>query len=357
MAKIKRVFVLGNFTDLSLPTITRGRYYWIKGLVRSGCDVQTFSYRNTMIQHSPLASKTLARLFFKHKADELLISQIKKYQPDILLVTGIRVKDLREDTLATMRRVAPDCLFIALEHDCHPELEPARQEIARQMDMVLATAAGAFLKSYRAVGVPCCGFMPNPCDPDLQYRYEVGEEWRSNLLFTGQEHTPKYHFNTERHDVLTRASQIPDSTLYGCFGRPFIRGLDYFRAISGARIALSINMVNDVRLYHSNRFINNIACGAFTLARRVPDTDLLFQDKVHVRYFEGAEEFSELARWYLAHDEERERIARAGTEHAHREFNCQRMARHLLDLAEKGRIDAPWAEILRNDRVAVQQPL
>jgi len=348
--RAKRVFILGNFPDLSLSTLTRTRYYWIKGLLRIGCDVRVFSYRNMMVGSNPFRSLGLARLFARCRVNTMLSSQIKAYCPDIVLLLGTRVKDLSDRAITAVREAAPGAVFAAIEYDWLPELDGIRRRIGARMDVVICVAGGSFLSRYKAAGAKRCAYMPWPCDPDLQLRYSVGPEWQSDILFTGRLNNPKIPSCPERHAILTRLAERPGAKLYGCHGRPAVSGLDYFRAISGARIALSINMVNDVRLYHSNRFINNIACGAFTLARRVPDTDLLFQDKVHVRYFEGAEEFSELARWYLAHDEERERIARAETEHAHREFNCQRMARHLLDLVEKGRIDAPWAEILRQDK-------
>ena len=40
------------------------------------------------------------------------------------------------------------------------------------------------------------------------------------------------------------------------------------------------------------------------------------------------------------------KIAMAGMEKAHSEFNTERIAKHLLDLIETGAYDAPWAEIL-----------
>jgi len=79
----------------------------------------------------------------------------------------------------------------------------------------------------------------------------------------------------------------------------------------------------------------------------VPDSELLFKDGVHLKYFDTAEEFFELADWYLKHDHEREKIAKAGMERAHSEFNCERIAKLTLDLIETGTYDAPWAEILK----------
>jgi spore maturation protein CgeB len=87
-----------------------------------------------------------------------------------------------------------------------------------------------------------------------------------------------------------------------------------------------------------------MACGVFVLAKRVPDTDLLFRDGIHLRYFDTVEEFFDLANWYLAHEEERIRIANAGMEHVHAQFNCVRIAKYMLDLIETGTYDAPWGK-------------
>ncbi|UCE99341.1 MAG: glycosyltransferase family 1 protein, partial [Planctomycetota bacterium] len=98
--------------------------------------------------------------------------------------------------------------------------------------------------------------------------------------------------------------------------------------------------------YHSDRFINIPACGTFTLAKRVPGYELLFEDGVHMRYFDTIDEFFEVGEWYLKHEAEREKIAKAGMERAHSEFDCKRIAKYMLDLIERGTYDARWAAIL-----------
>ena len=105
---------------------------------------------------------------------------------------------------------------------------------------------------------------------------------------------------------------MSNTRLYGCFGKPKTKGLESFYAISGAKIGLSINIVNDVKFYHSDRFMNNPACGAFNLAKRAPGYELLFEDGKEVKYFDNADEFFELADYYLRNDKEREAIAQAG---------------------------------------------
>jgi spore maturation protein CgeB len=341
----KRIFVVADFKDEEPKSIRIQPRMWVKGLLRLGCDVQKFSYRNIMMQASLLSCKKFAKRFAKRKTDNILIEQIRSYHPDIVLAIGF--KNLDEQTILKARQAAPNAIFISREEDPNPEKYPHRTEIAKNTDILISTSAGRFLETYKNAGVKHCAFIPNACDPDIQYRYEVEEEWKTDIIFTGKaEHTRLYR-NNERYQLVKRLSERPDARIYGSFEISRVEGIDYFYAISGAKIGLSINITNDVRLYHSDRLTNYISCGTFTLAKRVPDTDLLFKDKEHLRYFDSTEEFFELADWYLKHDAERERIAQAGMEHAHKEFNCTKIVGHLMDLIEKGTYDAAWKVILR----------
>jgi spore maturation protein CgeB len=317
---------------------------WIKGFLRLGYDVQRFSYRNIMMQYSFFPSKRIARHFAKKKTDAILLEQIKRYCPDVLFIHSMKYIDA--ETIRLARDVAPNAIFVSRDEDPYPEKNPARLAIAAKTDIVITTSGGRFLKTYKDAGVRCCAFIPNICDTDIQQRYQVEDKWTTDIIFTGRiEHT-RLERNDERYNLISKLSQMSNSKTYGTFGAPRIEGMDYMHAISGAKIALSINIANDVRLYHSDRLINYLACGTFTLAKRVPDSDLLFVDGVHLKYFDTVNEFFELADWYLQHEQEREKIARAGMEKAHSEFNTERIAKHLLDLIETGVYDAPWATIL-----------
>ena len=145
---------------------------------------------------------------------------------------------------------------------------------------------------------------------------------------------------------MRKLAEMSNAKLYGCFGRPRVLGVDTFLAISGAKIGLSINVTNNERLYHSDRLTHYLSCGTFTLAKRVPDSNLLFEDGVHLKYFDTVDEFFELADWYLRHEQERERIAKAGMLKAHTDFSCEKIAQYMLDLIETGSYDVPWAVVL-----------
>jgi hypothetical protein len=186
--------------------------------------------------------------------------------------------------------------------------------------------------------------MPNLIDPDNDHRYAVGPKWHSDVLWTGKvQHSSGIESGeTSRQEVLNQVAKLPGTRIYGCLGHSHIGGIDYLHAVSGATIGISINAINSVPLYHSDRFTHYSACGTMVLAKRVPDTDLLMEDKKHVRYFETAEECLDLARWYLDHEPERRQIAGAGMAYCHANFNAVKIAGYILEVIETGGYRAPW---------------
>ncbi|MBA7631671.1 hypothetical protein ES703_39206 [subsurface metagenome] len=346
MPRARRIFAIADFKDEVPRSIRTQPRMWVKGLLRLGHDVQRFSYRNMMMQYSPFPSKRIARRFGKKKTDSLLVEQVRRYHPDIVLVLSMKYLDAK--TVIAIRDAAPNAVFISRDDDPFPEKNPARIAIAKEVDILIATNDGQFLQDYRDAGVPNCVFVPNPCDPAIQYRYDVEEKWESDIIFTGKaEHKRlgKHGREIDRYNLLKKLSKMPNARIYGCFGNPRVESIEAFYAISGAKVALSINIANDVRLYHSDRLTNCVACGTFTLAKGVPDSDLLFEDGVHLKYFDTVDEFFELAEWYLKNEHEREKIAMAGMERAHSEFNCEKITQYMLDLVETGTYKAPWRDI------------
>jgi len=341
MAKAKRIFIITDISSKPIKMFLNQMPKLSKGFVRLGHDVRIFSYCNALQQISPFKSRAITKRFYKSKVDKSLAEQIKNYKPDIVYVSFARA--LNAKTITTMRNAAPNAVFIGGDGDPWPKLQKdGRIDTAKELDILMATNDGQFLQDYRDAGVPLCAFMPNMCDPDIDHRYEVGPEWKTDILWTG---TVKHHADAGdsiREEVLTELPKRKNCSLYGCFDKPQIGGINYLYTISGARIGVSINAVNSIRLYHSDRFTHYLACGTFVLAKRVPDTNLLFEDGVHLKYFDTAEEFFELADYYLNHEEKRKKLANAGMKYAHEQFNSVKIAGHILDLIEKGTYNAPW---------------
>lgn len=345
MHKPKRIFIISALTLNPIKMFLNQTRKLAKGFIRLGHDVYFFNYPNALFQISPIKSKTFATRFCKSRTDELLASQIKNYQPDVIYMTFPRVADA--ETIIRCRKAAPGAVFIGSDGDLWPKLRKRDKiQTAKKLDIVTATNDGQFLQEYRNAGVPLCVFMPNFCDPDIDYRYEVGPEWKTDILWTGKAKHGVGSGETLREEIVTKLTQQKNCKLYGCCGQPRIGGINYLYAISGARIGVNVNAMNSVRLYHSDRLIHYLSCGTFVLAKRVPDTDLLYKDGEHLKYFDSADEFFELADWYLKHEQDRAKIAKAGREKAYSEFNCIKIAGYMLELIETGAYNAPWVDIL-----------
>lgn len=313
-----------------------------KGFIRLGHDVRHLSYCGLLSQLSPFKSRSLSSLLFKKKVDETLARFAKHYKPDILYISF--AKHLDKLTIGLLREAAPQAVFIGGDGDPWPQRENGRIETARQLDILMATNNGTFLDKYRQAGVKKCVFMPNLCDPDIDHRYPVEESWKSDVLWTGtiQHGVGMADGDQTRREVIELLAQKPNVKIYGCMGWPKVEGLDYLYAVSGARIGISINAINSIALYHSDRFTQYAACGTMVLAKRVPDTERLMADKIHVRYFDTPQECLEIAERYLACEDERKKIAESGMEHCHTCFNSVRIAGYILDLVRTGEYKAPW---------------
>ncbi len=341
MAKSKRILIVADIKQKTIKTFVDKMFKLAKGFIRLGHDTRFFSYCSVISQVSPFKSKTLSKILFKSKVDELLVEQVKNYKPHIIYIS--LPKTLDAITIKRMRQAAPDAVIIGEDGDPWPKLQKDnRINTAKGFDILMATNDGQFLQDYRDAGVPLCVFMPNMCDPDTDHRYQVSEEWRSDIFWTG---TEKHHANTSetfREDLLTEIAKKKNCALYGCFGRPKIGGFDYLYAISGAKIGVNVNAYGPVKFCHSDRLTQYLACGTFVMAKRFEGCDQLYKDKVHLHYFDTIEEFFDLSKWYLEHEEDRKKIADAGMHHVHTEFNCVKISKYILELIENGSYIAPW---------------
>jgi len=90
-----------------------------------------------------------------------------------------------------------------------------------------------------------------------------------------------------------------------------IQGEDYVRAINGAKIALVfLSSLNEDT--YTTRCFEIPACGTFMLSQRTDDLLTLYEENKEAVFFSSSEELVDKARYYLAHDRERQRIAEAG---------------------------------------------
>ncbi len=82
---------------------------------------------------------------------------------------------------------------------------------------------------------------------------------------------------------------------------------------------MNIAMKEDLNM----RCFEALGTGSFLLTDWVPHIDEVFEDGKHLVLYRSLDEAVDKAKYYLAHDSEREKIAQAGYEHV--------MANHTID--------------------------
>src|SRR5207237_5280944 len=98
-----------------------------------------------------------------------------------------------------------------------------------------------------------------------------------------------------------------------------VYGKDLAQVIRGAAISLGANSYpgqDTERFSASNRMWPILGCGGFYLGRYVEGIESFAADGQHCAWYQSPAKAAELVRHYLDHPAERERIARAGREHA-----------------------------------------
>ncbi len=340
-----RIYLIEDFKETSLRSPLTLGHILQKGLLRLGHDVFPFSYRDIQRQYSLFNYCSFIKSIGKKNALRVMVSQIRNYKPDVIIFRSA-VRKLDENLVVQAKLAAPDAIIACWSVSLSASVDPNTLACARHADIFVSASAGRNLKEYRDAGVKKCAYMPYPCDPDLHCHYEVDARWTSELLFTGQVTRKMPGQDPMRAELIHRLAREKGLTIWGDLGNPKVYGIDYLHAISGAKIGVSINEFNDVQLYHSNRFIDYLACGTMVLAKYVPDSELLFADGKHLKYFSTIDECLELVDYYLSHEAERKAVAKAGMERAHTYFNCTAVAKDAMELITTGSYSKPWAIVL-----------
>lgn len=151
--------------------------------------------------------------------------------------------------------------------------------------------------------LPSHKFAPCPC-------------W--NLVFVGA-----VHYSKERKEFLDRIKDCFPNTLdiYGnCGTKDPIYGKELEEILQEYKIVLGHNCVSSKGYWSSRNYIIP-GYGGFLLTPYVEGLEEEFENKKYLVWFKDFEECTELIKYYLEHDKEREQIRRQGYEYTQKVHN------------------------------------
>ena len=139
-------------------------------------------------------------------------------------------------------------------------------------------------------------WLPHAVEPLAYPKYELASK-KYDTCFVGHVNSPN------RVDALDRLFKEVPNFFYG--QRLFE---DVARKYAESKIVFNIAMKDDVNM----RCFEAMASGSMLLTDRISSIEELFKDGEHCVMYDNLDDMAEKAKYYIAHDEERERIAAAG---------------------------------------------
>jgi len=296
------------------------------GLVRNGHLVYDFSYRD--VARSESVFKT-TKLGGGRMANRRLLETCWRFQPDLLLLGHSEL--ITANTLDTIKQQVPS-IKTALWYIDPLFNEKAIQHVVRRLqcfDAVFATTGGKWLEKLKGPR-NVAAFFPNLVDPSIEcHRSFSQDETTVDLLFCGREAK-----GSERARTLRQLQEeLTDIRfeIWGSLGQPKIFGHPYCQKLSETKMALNFNRRDDISLYSSDRISQLTGNGVLTLTNRIPGFETLYTED-EIVYFDNVPDLIEKIRFYAQNDENRREIAARGWQKAQSSFNCQRVAKYMLEV-------------------------
>ena len=330
MTRVLHVANFGWFSRGGKRGDAVGRHYATErklsaGMVRGGCCVWDFSYRDAARRWSPLGMKSAGTA----RMNAELVSLARSFRPEVVLLG--HAESVSADALAAIRDEAPGVKiaqwWVDQRRDWLRE-EPHLREKIPLLDAFFSTSGSAHARA--ALGDPPCPvfFMPNPVDESVEIHRAFESDCARDVFFAGGA-TPS------RLALVARLrEELPDLRLSFCglAGDDYLGGAALHAAIGESRTGLNLSQFSDVPYYVSARMAQLTGNGCVALTPRAPGLDSLFGED-EAAYYEGDDGLIARIRALAADDESRRRIARAGWLRAHRDYNNRRVARFVLEAA------------------------
>ncbi len=232
---------------------------------------------------------------------------------------------IKADTFAEVQRLQPRCKIVGYSpddmHARHNQSRPFLQSLPLY-DVYFTTKSYGVIE-LEALGAKEVHFVDNAYDSSTHRPMTVGakdrESYGGRVGFIGDYETERC-----RSMKFLAANEVPVRVWGPNWpSRSISKGLrvehrclwddDYALAICAFDINLGfLRKINRDR--QTTRSIEIPACGAFLLTERTDEHQALFEEGKEAEYFDSDEELLDKVRYYLAHENERKRIAAAGRE-------------------------------------------
>lgn len=336
-----RVILVGNGNERRLGML----FYNVErklahGFLRNGHLVLFFSDRDVARAGTIFGSSRAGR----GVANRRFLELARNFQPDLIVFPHSSL--IATETFAEARRLPsrPRIAQFCVDPLFRPVNVNFLKDRAPAVDATFVTTAGEGLAQFSSA-TNVSSYLPNPIDASIETTRGFERSDQAFDMFFAANAAGDQPGDARRTTPLMIAKSGKASIDYHGFdGRPPLFGVEYFRRLADARMALNINSdraerasarapAEELYLYNSDRISQLMGCGLLTLSFRVNQLMELFEEDKEMAFADTQEEMLETALRYKREDASRRRVAEAGWRKSHEELNERLVARYVEEIA------------------------
>jgi len=307
------------------------------GFIRNNHEVFWFSDRDVARCSNPFGSRKLG----VGASNRKLLEVCRNFQPDVIALSSADI--IKAETLIEARRLLPNVAIFQYYIDALFIPSNCRQASSKAevVDWTFATTAGPVLSGLAGTRSKAA-FIPNPVDLSIDiHRCHERTDQPYDVFTAG--HMPKW---IDPDDLRGRAYELIHQRLpevrcavYGHGPGKSLFGAAFTEALGQAKIGLNFSQRTaeskpgpggELYLYSSDRIGLYLGNGLLTFSTRPFDLGELYGQDAIVEV-DGDDDFIDKLRYFVKNEKERQWIARAGYELAHREFNERLVSQYMIE--------------------------
>ena len=308
------------------------KYYFtpqklINGLTRLGHNVVTINDRDVARYSNIFRSQKMGI----KAMNERVLEMYKIYKPHMVMLG--HCKNVSNDTLAEMRTINPNIRITYRNVDpLHsPQNSSDIMQRSGHVDTIFITTAGEELARF-AHPKTKVAFMPNPVDPALETeRAYQNPQADIDFLFLASALRDQHDHRAITARYLVDHQQGFKLHIGGAgINTNLVFGAAYYDIVGRSKMGLCMNKIEKHYLYASGRMSQYMGSGVLAFIPEGPQFEDVLGTDSFVS-FKTNEELVDKIKYYLAHDDERVRIARRGCEKVHDYFHVDKVAQYIVE--------------------------
>lgn len=262
------------------------------------------------------------------KEDGEIITKITQFKPDVLLLlqyagipflidNGEKIKEI----IGTNGKIG--FWFVDLADEIHENAI-----LGEYISHLFLSNNGQLVEYKNKWKLEHACFMPQGCY--LSDEFKINKIFKQDIVFLGRRQREDIRYN-ERNLLLDSFKKTVGLTEFD----QTINLNETIELYKETKIILGSSWRNDIDLYSSDRIFNVLGAGGFYLCSYFPGIERLFENHRHLVWFKTQEEGLELARYYLSHNDKREKIAYNGYMLVKEKHTYKERVKNIFDIFSK----------------------